>query len=66
MTLRAFDTRVLALQGVGRGGMLLYREGRRLPSLDGVARSAFSAVRALGKLAVVGIRLMAVHTLGES
>ena len=45
--------------------MLLHGKGGRFPSLDAMARSALSAVRALGKLTLVGIRLMAVHTLGE-
>jgi len=66
MTLHTLDTRMLALQWVGRGGMLLHREGGRPPSLHGMARSALSAIRALGKLALVRIRLMAVHTLGEN
>jgi hypothetical protein len=43
--------------------MFLHREGRRLPSLNGVARSALTAVLSLGKLSAVRIRLVAVHAL---
>ena len=65
MTLRTFNRRMLPLQRIRTGGVLLHGKGRRLPSLHGVAGSALSAVRTLGKLAVVRIGLVAVHTLLE-
>ncbi len=54
------------LQGIRRGRMFFDRECRRLPPLHRVTRRALSLIRALGKLAFVWIRLVAVDALGEN
>ena len=65
VALHTLQSRMLALQRIRAGGMLLHRKGRGLPSLHGVAGSALPAVRTLGKLPVVRIVLVAVHALLE-
>ena len=65
MALRALHPRVATLQGICRGRMFLHREFRRLPALHRVTGRALSLISTLGKLALVWIRLVAVHALGE-
>lgn len=65
MALRALQASVATLQGIRRGRMFLHREFRWLPALHGVTGRALSLIRALGKLAFVRIRLVAIHALGE-
>jgi len=65
MALRAFQSRVLPLQRIRARRVFLHREDRRLPSLDGMARSALPTVFPLGKLPAVRIRLVTVRTLLE-
>ena len=65
MALRALQARVATLQGIRRGRMFLHREFRRLPALHRVTGRALSLICTLGKLAIVWIRLVAVHALGE-
>ena len=65
VTLRALQARVTALQRISTRCVLFHRKGRWLPSFDRVARSAFSTVSALGKLAIMRIRLVAIHAFLE-
>ena len=65
MALGAFQTRMSALQWVCAQSMFLHCERGGFPAVHGVARGTFSAVRAFGKLAVVGIGLVAIHALLE-
>ena len=44
--------------------MVLYGKCCWLESLFHVAAPAFTMVRSVGKLSIVGIRLMTIHTLG--
>ena len=64
MALRAFQSRVRALQRIRAQRMFLGREQRGLPSLHVVARSALAGIGALGELAVVRVP-MAIHALLE-
>lgn len=52
-----------ALQWIGAQSMLFHGERGRFPAVHGVAGGTFSAVRTLGKLAIVGIGLVAIHAL---
>src|SRR5438874_1772196 len=63
MALCTFQPRMLASQRISAAGMLLHRECRRLPTVYGMTGGALHPVRTLGKLPVMRIRLMAVHTL---
>ena len=65
MALRTLQASVATLQRIRRSRMFLDREFRRFPALHGVASGALSVIRALGKLAFVWIRLVAIHALGE-
>ena len=65
MALRALQASVATLQGIRRRRMFLNREIRGLPALHRVARRALSLIGALGKLALVRIRLVTVHALRE-
>src|SRR5450631_1860222 len=65
MALRAFQTRMPALQRIRAGGVFLHGKRRGLPALHVVAGSALPAVRTLGELPVVRIGLVAVHALLE-
>ena len=65
MTLSTFQARMPALQRIRAGGVFLHREGRRFPSLHGVAGGALYAARTLGKLAVMRIGLVTIHALLE-
>lgn len=63
MALGAFQSRVLPFQRIRARIVFLPREGRRLPSLDGMARSTLPAAFPLGKLPAVRIQLVTVHAL---
>lgn len=65
MTLRAFQASVPALQRIGARRMFFDPEPGGLESVNGVARRAFAAIGALGELAVVRIRLVAIRALIE-
>ncbi len=65
MALLTLHFRVLAFQCVLRGGMILDRERRRLPSPHRVARRALSRARTLRKLPAMRVWRMAIGTLGE-
>src|ERR1700675_547725 len=65
MTLSTFQARMPALQRIGAGGVFFHREGRRFPSLHGMAGSALYAARTLGELAVMRIGLVTIHALLE-
>ena len=65
VTLSTFQASMSALQRIGAGGVFLHREGRRFPSLHGVAGGAFYAARTLGELAVMRIGLVTIHALLE-
>lgn len=65
MTLSTFQARMPALQRIRAGGVFSHREGRGLPSLYGVAGGALYAARTLGKLAIMRIGLVTIHTLLE-
>src|SRR5262249_21534383 len=57
----ALYLRMRALQGIVAAGVVLHREGGRLPSTHGVAGFALVAVLALGELPAVRIGLMAIR-----
>lgn len=61
VALRALKARVFTLKRVCAGGMFFNRERGRLPSLHRMTRSTLSAVRSLGKLAIVGIGFVAIQ-----
>ena len=65
MTLSTFQACMPTLQRIRAGGVFLHREGRRFPSLHGVAGGALYAARTLGKLAVMRIGLVTIHALLE-
>lgn len=65
MALRTLKASVATLQRVRRGRVFLDREFRRLPALHRVTGRALSLIGALGKLALVRVRFMAVHALGK-
>jgi len=65
MALGAFQTRMSALQWVCAQGMFLHCERGGFPAIYGVARATFSAIRTFGKLAIVGIGLVAIYALLE-
>lgn len=65
MTLRAFQASVPALQRIRARRMFFDPELGGLESVNGVARRAFAAIGALGELAVVRIRLVAIRALIE-
>lgn len=65
MTLHARYARMLALQSIGAGRMLLHIELRRFESLHRVACRALDAARPPSKLTTVNV-LMAIRTLLES
>ena len=60
---RALHHGMPALQRIGRGGVVLYREGRRFEAINSVAGSALTAAWTLGKLRAVWIRLVTIRTL---
>lgn len=64
VALRALEPRVAALQRIRSGGMFLYGELRRLPSINCVARGALSTIGTLHELPVVRV-LMAIHAFGK-
>jgi len=66
VTLRAFQPGMSSLQAIGSGRVIFHRKRRRLPSADSVTGSTLSAVGPLGKLAVMRIRLVAIHALLEN
>ena len=63
VTLRAGHGRVLALERIGRCGVFFHREIRWLESLDAVAGSTITAVRALGELPTVRVGRVAIGAL---
>lgn len=65
MALRALQASVPSLQRIRRGRVFLDGEFRRLPPIDRVTGCALSTIRALCELAIVRIRLVTVHALGE-
>ncbi len=65
MALRAFQESVPALQRIRARRMFFDAELGWLESVNGVAGRAFTAVGALGKLATVRIRPMAIRALVE-
>jgi|SRR5579863_1815821 len=66
VALHAFDARMASLQRISAKGVFFHRERGGLPALHGVTGSTFAAIRAFDELSPVGIRLVAVHALGES
>ena len=65
VALRAFHLAVFALEGVARGGMLLYSKQRRLPAVNSVALRAFSFFLAAGELTLVDV-FVAVGAIRKS
>jgi hypothetical protein len=60
---RALHRRMPALQGIGRGRVILYGKCRGLESIDGMAGGALATTRSPGELSLVRVRLMTVHAL---
>ena len=58
---RAEHCGMSALQGIGCGGVVLYRECRRLEAFNGVARGALATARTFGKLSLVWVWLVTIH-----
>ena len=65
MALRALDREVFSFELVSRGGVIFRRKRRRLETFHGMAGRAFNARGPLGELAVVRIRMVTIHALGE-
>ena len=65
MALRTLHLGMSTLQRVWAQGVVFNGERRRFPALDGMARSALSAVGALGELPVMRIVSMAIQALRE-
>jgi hypothetical protein len=62
---RALHHGVTQFEGISRCGMVLHRERGWFESIHGMAGGAFAAVAALGKLAGMWVRPVAVHALLE-
>ena len=65
MTLGTLDAEVLPFQRIGRGGVELCRECRRLEAVHGMAGRALHTSGPFGELAAMRIGLVAIHALGE-
>ena len=66
VALRALQFGVASLQGIGRSGVVLHSKFRWLEAIHGMAGAALDSVGPFRELAVVRIRLMAIHALLES
>lgn len=58
---RALHRRMSALQGIGRGRVILCGECRGLEPVHGMAGGALATARTLGELSLVRVRLVTVH-----
>lgn len=65
VTPRTWHHGVSTLQRIRRCGVVLRRECRGLETVHGVARSALAAAGSFGKLALVRVRLVAIHACLE-
>jgi hypothetical protein len=65
MALIALHLRMLALQRISSGSVLLHAEGGGFEAVHGVAGSAFPSVWPFGELATVRIGLMTIDALPE-
>lgn len=65
VALLALQSGVTSLQGIGRSSVIFNGKFRRLEPIHGVAGGTFDSIAPFRELAVVWIRLMAIHTLLE-